>query len=147
MAGSMAENWRKIGSASADDMAMKICYSVIVQNWAMAVNRPWSEWQQFAPGAFFCPFLRKEDPIWHKVVRNCGTMKSRDVIRPAAGAPKRGCPKHHPPVRHRPCPPWTAQKPAQNAWPAWPARAGKGAGGRPIRLRQIPGVRIRQAGG
>ena len=83
MAGSMADNWRKIGSTSADDMAMKICYSVIVQNWTMAVSRPWSEWQQFAPGAFFCPFLRKEDPIWHKVVRNCGTMKSRGVIRPA----------------------------------------------------------------
>ena len=72
MAGSMAENWRKIGSASADDMAMKICYSVIVQNWAMAVNRPWSEWQQFAPGAFFCPFLRKEDPRWLKVARSRG---------------------------------------------------------------------------
>ncbi len=42
MAGSMADNWRKIGSTSADDMAMKICYSVIVQNWAMAVSRLWS---------------------------------------------------------------------------------------------------------
>lgn len=71
MAGSMADNWRKIGSTSADDMAMKICYSVIVQNWAMAVSRLWCEWQQFAPGAFFCPFLRKEDPIWHKIVRSC----------------------------------------------------------------------------
>ena len=72
MAGSMADNWRKIGSTSADDMAMKICYSVIVQNWAMAVSRPWSEWQKFAPGAFFCPFLRKEDPRWHKVARSRG---------------------------------------------------------------------------
>ena len=54
MAGSMADNWRKIGSTSADDMAMKICYSVIVQNWAMAVGRFWSEWQQFALGRLFC---------------------------------------------------------------------------------------------
>ena len=39
MAGFMAENWQKIGSVTADDMAMKIWYSVIVQNWAMAVSR------------------------------------------------------------------------------------------------------------
>ena len=31
MAGFMAENWQKIGSVTADDMAMKIWYSVIVQ--------------------------------------------------------------------------------------------------------------------
>ena len=38
MAGFMAEKWQKIGSVTADDMAMKIWYSVIVQNWAMAVS-------------------------------------------------------------------------------------------------------------
>ena len=54
MAGFMAENWRKIGRIAADDMAMKMWYSVIVQNWAMAVRRFWSEWQQFALGRLFC---------------------------------------------------------------------------------------------
>ena len=54
MARFVAEKWRKIGRVTADDMAMKICYSVIVQNWAMAVGRSWSEWQQFALGRLFC---------------------------------------------------------------------------------------------
>ena len=39
MARFVAEKWRKIGRVTADDMAMKMCYSVIVQNWAMAVGR------------------------------------------------------------------------------------------------------------
>ena len=55
MAGFMAEKWQKIGSVTADDMAMKIWYSVIVQNWAMAVSRFRYEWQQFVLGAvFYC---------------------------------------------------------------------------------------------
>ena len=53
MARFMAENWQKIGSVAADDMAMKKWYSVIVQNWAMAVSRFRCEWQQFALGAVF----------------------------------------------------------------------------------------------
>ena len=39
MADFMAEKWRKIGRVAADDMAMKMWYSIIVQNWAMAVGR------------------------------------------------------------------------------------------------------------
>ena len=51
----MAEKWQKIGSVTADVMAMNIWYSVIVQNCAMAVSRFRYEWQQFVLGAvFYC---------------------------------------------------------------------------------------------
>jgi len=79
MAGFMAENWQKIGSVTADDMAMKIWYSVIVQNWAMAVRRFRREWQQFASGAAFCCQISYERriPIWRKIKRSRGNLYPR----------------------------------------------------------------------
>lgn len=77
MARFVAEKWRKIGRVTADDMAMKMCYSVIVQNWAMAVGRSYANAAVRIGSGFFCQiFMKGESPYGAKSQEDEGASVS-----------------------------------------------------------------------